>query len=479
MAQDSTLNTTVPFKKGTQTLERDCGYLQGEMVAPAGTVTDAIVIDFECTVNATGTTAALTLAQRLSVLALFSVQLKQLLGPNAVNGTLDPYQDAPLDKVRLDALRVIEHEVEGLDDATAGLARTYATGNQQVNFRVYVPCGHLAKVYESPLFTGLSVEQLLDCELTLKRGEGDPFKTAAAALTLGTVKVRFSPGFKKAEARRIGIPVYARRVVNAEQDTITTPTGLVLDLSHEGALVGTQLGIITVKVGGITVTDDPNTPAKVYADFLRKYSGVGEAEKTITSYRTPVYLVTPNNLTRFFGGPVEAKQKDKTVEWAGRCLYIPLLKHEEVMALIEAYAARIESGRQLLAVNTAMYEGLNLDDRLLPYTGITIFLDNEDGFADYSGIFCEKGGKPYVHIPEHRQRQAVAKVMEAMRPGQQQYPQGNRRLVRSAILDEVRWMPGAVTHPEGFRFMSKVREDATAILRDAAASLRPELAAAF
>ncbi|MBZ4422020.1 hypothetical protein [Myxococcus sp. RHSTA-1-4] len=478
MATESTLNTLVPFKKGKQTLERDAGFIQGQMIAPAGTVTDAIVMEVECTISSTGAIGALTLAQRLSVLGLFSASLKQYAGENGAV-IFESYQDVSLDKVRLDALRLLEQEVEGLDDATTGLARSYVLGNNQVVFRAYLPTGHIAKVRESVLFTGLSPEQLLDCEFTLKRGEGDPFTTANVGLALGTVKVTFSPGTKKAEARRIGIPPFTRRVVNAESDTITTPQGLVFDLSHEGPLLGTALGILTVKAGGITVTDDPSTPAKVYADFLRKYPSASDAEKTITSHRTPVYLAAPNALTRHFSGAVEAKQKDRTVEWAGRVLYLPLLKHEEILALVEAYAARIEPGRQLLAVNTALYEGMNLDDRLLPYAGITVLLDNEEGFADYPGLFCERNGRAYVHIPEHRQRQVVAKVAEAMRPGQRQFPSGNLRLVRSAVLDEVRWIPGAVTDPSGFRVMSKVRQDATTILRDAAHALRPELAAAF
>jgi len=472
---ENTLSTLVPFPKGLQTLERDILFGRGQMIAPIGTVTDAIVLDVTCTVSASAATVALTPAQRLAVLSIFSARFTQYL---ADDGTLEPLQGVTLDRVRQAALRLLELDVEGLDDATGGLARPFAVGNNTVTFRAFLPVGALAKVKEGALFTGLSPEQLLDCELAVTKSDADPFKTAAAALTLGTVKVLASPGTKKAEARRLGVMPYLRRVTDAGNDTIKTPEGLVLDLSDESPLGGTQLGSLTVKVGGVVVTDDPSTPAKVYADYLRKYPGVSAAERTLTEALTPVYLASPGNLTRFYSGAVTARQKEKTKEWAGRVLYIPLLTHAEVMGQIRNYAGRMEKGRQVKAVVTGMYERLELDDRLLPYTGITLFADNEEGFSDFAGIFCEQGGEPYVDVPEHLQRHAALRVADAMR-ATSQYPMGNKRLVRSIILDLCRWVPAAITHPDGFRVASKVRQDVTLRVRDACLALDPALASAF
>lgn len=473
--QPSTLNTTVPFRKGQQTLEREAAFLPDQLVAPAGTVTDAIVMEITCNVKATGTPAALTKAEQLKVLAGFSVTFKQGLGD--VVSPLEPFQATPLDKLRLDALRILEQDVEGLEDTVTGLQKAWATGSNTVTFRAYLPCGHLAKIAESIFFTGLSPEQLLDCELSLVKA-ADPFASVNAALELTSCKVVFSPGTKKGEARRIGFMPHARRVVNAEQDFIKTPEGLVLELSDEGALLTTALRAITVRAGGVTVTDDPSTPAKVYADFLRKYPKVGDAEKSITEHRTPVYVLAPTALTRAYSGAVEAKQKDKQKEWQGRALYIPLPSHAEVMALVEQFAKRLEPGRAMLAVSTAMYEKLEVDDRLLPYAGMTIILDNEDGFAEFSGIYCGRNGSAYVTVPEHRQRACAHKIQDAMR-STPTFPSGNRALVDSIILDECRWVPGAVTHPSGLAVMSKVRQDVTALIREAAVSLNPALRSAF
>src|SRR5215217_3554656 len=223
MPQESTLTTTVPFPKGRQNLERDAGFERGEMRAPAGTVTDAIVTDVEMTVAATGNTSALTLPQQISVLAAFTASLKLHLGDTGA--TLEPFQGVTLDRLRLDALRILEQEVEGLEVGSGGLATAFVTGNNVLKFRAFLPTGHIAKIREAVLFTGLSVEQLLDAEMKLSRSDADPFKTASAALTLSSVRVTFSPGTKKAEARRLGIPPHVRRVVNAESDTISTPEG--------------------------------------------------------------------------------------------------------------------------------------------------------------------------------------------------------------------------------------------------------------
>ncbi|TQF17227.1 hypothetical protein FJV41_04075 [Myxococcus llanfairpwllgwyngyllgogerychwyrndrobwllllantysiliogogogochensis] len=476
MPQESTLTTTVPFPKGRQNLERDAGFARGEMRAPVGTVTDAVVMDCELTVTASANTAALTLPQQISVLAAFSVSLKLHLGDTGA--TLEPFQSVTLDRLRLDALRLLEQDAEGLAAASGGLATAFVTGNNSLKFRAYLPTGHVAKIREAVLFTGLSVEQLLDAELTLSRSDADPFKTAAAALALSSVRVTFSPGFKKAEARRLGIPPHVRRVVNAESDTITTPEGLVVDLSHDGALAGNLLGALTVRAGGVLVADDPATPATIYADWLRKYPGASTEEKTVTTYRTPVFVIAPNVLTRHYAGSVSAKMKEKATEWAGRVLYIPLLTHDQVCSMVEQYAGRIERGRAILAVCTAMYEGMSVADHMLPYTGMTIFRDDEEGFSDYPGLYCAAGGKPYVVVPEQRQRAAAYRVKDAM-ASTPQHPTGNRRLVRSIVLDECRWVPGAVTDPGGFEVISKVRQDVTAILRGAASSKWAELANAF
>ncbi|MFP2960421.1 hypothetical protein ACLEPN_22020 [Myxococcus sp. 1LA] len=475
----STLNTTVPYPNGTKDLNFDASFPVGTLEAPHGTVTDAQVFEVSCSVNATAATPALTSAQRLSVLAAFSVTFRQhLAAPGENGGTLDPIQDVPLDDVRLDALRLLSQEVELLDDTVTGLAKAFVLGSNTITFRVFLPTGHVEKIAESELFSGLSREQLLDCEMKLKKA-GDPFKTAAAALTLTACQVRFSPGTKKAEARRIGIVPHARRVVNAQSDTITTPPGLVLELSHKGALASTPLTALQVSVNGDTVTDDPSTPREVYADFMRKMGDtISDPEKTITSARTPVYVVARGAMTRMYSGAVSAKQRTKTAEWDGRALYIPLLSHQEVMGLIKRYAARLETGQAILAVNTAMYEGLDIEDRLIPYCGFTVFRQDEEGFHDYSGIYCAKGGNPYVVVPEQRLRMAALKVADAMRPSQR-FPGGNRALVRSIVLDECRWVPGSITHPDGFRLTTAVREDVTRFIRDAAMSLNGALAAAL
>ncbi|MCE9674083.1 hypothetical protein LY474_40470 [Myxococcus stipitatus] len=476
MPQESTLLTTVPFRKGKQVLEREAGYTPGQMMAPPGTVCDAIVMDFECQVSASAAVAtALTMTQRLAVLSLFTFNLKLSL---AGEQTMEPWQGTTLDRMRLASLRILELDAEGLDDATGGLARTYAAGNNTVSFRVYAPTGHVAKIRESALFTGLSPEQLLDADMSVTRGDADPFRGANASLTLSTVKVTFSPGLKKAEARRLGLPVHERKLTNAESDTVSTPDGLVLDLSQEGALLGTTLGIVRVTVGGITVADDPATPARIYADYLRRYPGVSQGEKDITTSRTPLYLVSPGPLTRQFAGSVAVKQKERTTEWAARVLYLPLPSHEVVMGMVQAYAARLEPGRSVIAVSTAMYEGMQVDDALLPYCGMTLFRDDEEGYGDYPGLYCSAGGTPYVYVPEQRQRQAALKVADAMRKTPM-YPAGNKRLVKSVVLDEVRWVPGAITAPGGFAVMSRVRQDVTTVIREAVTSYNAALSGAL
>lgn len=474
----STLNTLVPFPNGTKDLNFDASFPVGTLVAPHGTVTDALVFEVSCAVNATAANAALTPTQRQAVLASFSVSFRQhLASPGESGGILDPYQGVPLDEVRLDALRLLEQEVEGLDDTVTGLAKPFVAGANTLTFRVFLPLGHLAKVAESELFSGLSHEQLLDCELKLKKA-GDAFKTAVPALSLTACQVRFIPGTKKAEARRIGLVPHVRPVFNAQSDTITTPPGLVMELSHRGALATTPLTALMVTVNGDVVTDDPSTPREVYADYLRKYPSISTEERTITSSRTPVYVVAPGAMTRMFTGAVSAKQKTKTTEWDGRALFLPLLSHQEVMALIKRYAARLENGQAVLAVNTALYEGLDVEDRLIPFCGFTLFRHDEEGHHDYSGIYCAKGGNPYVVIPEQRQRQAALKVADAMRASDR-FPGGNQALVRSIVRDECRWIPGSITHTDGFRVPTPVQEDVKRIIRDAATSLNASLAVAL
>nr|ABX46787.1 hypothetical protein pMF1.4 [Myxococcus fulvus] len=459
------LNTTVAFRKGLQQFEKDVGFQVGQMVAPAGTVTDAVCMEFQCSVSTTSAVGALTMVERLQVLSKIRASFAQILGEDAGGLRLDPIQGQSLDNIRLDAIRLLGLDMDGLEDNTTGLAKAFAVGSNQVTFKVFLPVGHLEKVAESAYFTGLSPEQLLDCELTVTR-DVDPFQAVKSALT-STIKVLFAPGTKKAEARRIGLMPHCRSITNAESDTLATPEGLVLDFSHMAPMQDKEVKAMSVRVGNVLVTDVPSTPEHVYADFLRKFPSISAAEKTLTATRTPIFLAEPNVMTRMHAGRVEAKVQERTAEWDGRVLYVPLHDHAQVFALVRTYAKRIESGRHLLAVNTAMYEGLDIEDRLLPYVGMTVFLNTEEGFSDFPGIYCKQGGEPYVTVPEHRLRQAAVRVADAMR-STTTHPNGNRDLVKSVVNDEARWVPGAVTHGDGLRVSSKVRQDVQALIRDAA-----------
>ncbi|NTX62622.1 hypothetical protein HUA74_18380 [Myxococcus sp. CA051A] len=462
------MTTTVPFEKGEQILTRDVGFKQKEMEAPDGTVTDAIVVRFLCDVSAGGVVAALTEPERLQVLSGFKVSLKQFLPDGS---TLEPWQMEPLDRVRDDSVRWLKQDVDNFEGATDGLARAYASGSQQVNFTCYIPTGHAAVIAESHKFTGLSPEQLKDCTFNITK-DGDPFKTAKSTLTLTAVKVIMSPGTKKSEARRIGVPVFARRVVNANGYEIKTEPGLCLSLEDMTPYASTTLGALRVTAGGVTVTNDPSTKVEIFADLVRDYASAGRAmdakELGINARRTLVYGVSPNALTRIYTGVVEARQIVKNKEWEGRALYLPLLSHAQTMALIKGYSRHIPDGRVLHAVSTGMYEGLEVDDKALPYTGMTLFLDNEPDFPSYAGIRCEKGGTPYVYVPDHRLRAAALKVVSVMRRSDS-HPAGDTRMARAIVLDEARWVPAAVTSTRGFDEMSAVREEVAMQIRAATA----------
>ncbi|AGC45457.1 hypothetical protein MYSTI_04157 [Myxococcus stipitatus DSM 14675] len=458
------MTTTAAFPKGEQPLHRDAALKKGEMQAPAGTVTDAVCVRFLADVQATGASAAFTVAERLAVLSGFRVSLTQEL-PGGIK--LQPWQSETLDKVRDDALRWLKLDVDGFADDASGLAQPFEDGVQAVNFTAYIPTGHTPNIAESTRITGLGVEQLLDCEFILTR-VGDPFKAVRPTLKLTNLKVIMSPGVKKAEARRIGLPVYARRVVNANGYEIRTEPGLVLCLEDMAPHEANLLSALRVTAGGVKVTDDPNGKAEILADLLRDYESGGRPmdprEESINARRTVVFAQPPNALTRMYSGHVEARQVTRNKEWEGRALYFPLLSHAETMALVQAYAQHIPDGRVVHAVCTGMYEGLECDDKSLPYTGMTLFLDNESDFPSYPGLRCSKGGVPYVYIPEHRLRAAALKVISVM-ARTTAHPGGDTRMARAIVLDEARWIPGAVTSERGFDEMSAVRQEVAERIR--------------
>lgn len=473
---NSTLNTTAPFiKDQLQTWDKSCGFTAGQMQSHDGSVCDAIVADVTCIIEAGGAVTALTATERRKVLEGMHVFLK--MKTHDTGATLEPFVGRKLADVNDDAARYLGHSVD-FSNATDGLARAYVLGNNTVKFRAYIPTGHVNKFEESPKFTGLDPVQLLGTELDLTRIE-DPFNAAKGTLTLKSAKVLFTPGGKLAEERRIFVPVNVRRVTAGEDATVKTPEGLVLEVSQVGPLAGNTLGTLTVKCNGKTVAADPATAATIYADYLAKSGTLPADEADLTARRTPVFLQSFGPLTRFRVGAVEVTQKDKQINWDVTCVYIPLLSHQQVMDLIQGYAATMKDATQILVVNTAQYEGLEVADALIPYCGFTVFTERDAGFLEYPGVFCRKGGVPTVHIPDDRRDMAAARVAHAMRPGQERFPTGNRGKVRNIVLDECRWIPGTVISTEGYRKVSPNRQDAAAIIRDAAALLNPALAAAF
>ncbi|MBN9685390.1 MULTISPECIES: hypothetical protein [unclassified Corallococcus] len=459
----------VPFADGTKDLRPygDATMTKGSMIISPKQ--SCIAIEARVTANVlnsdSSTVAALAMADRLTLLSAYTLYVKRFLSEK---DTIQPYQGQALPVVRDDFRTQQELDFVGLTGNTAGtLGGSFAVGMNKVDFTVLIPMGHLAFIKDSEKFTGICAEQLLDFEVKLKMG-ADPFKAANVKLALSSQTVTYVPRTRKARSRRHGVVFHSADINNPQSDTITTESGLVLNIWNKGALAGTNLETLRVTVktdeGAVIVTDEPNTPAEVFKKYDLEPGSDSIEDSGHTDARTPLFLNEEKPLKNMFAGPVAVKQVKKKEDFDGIVNYCPTPSTAQVLAEVAQMAAKLPKNRQLLAVNTAILEKMDVEDAHLPFCGFTGLTDQDVPFYDYAGLRCLPGGVPFVVIPPQKLRNAALRILDAMKKSPE-YPEGNTGAAESIRQQLAREIPGAIVDVvDGFTVPSWVYSQVQSML---------------
>ena|GEM_PF-2815292 len=464
---------TYPFKDGLLKLlaGSSVSLAKGKMVVPKGTATYYIKADFSTVVASTATVSALATSARDNVLKAFPVYFTAC---ESLREKIICLNGDDLLLIRGDTRKLGERDMLGYADSTTGLARAFAIGNNTVTWSSYITVSHIESINESLKVLGLSAKQMLDSSMTVKCSS-DPFKAANSALAMGDVYVRFTAVYENVRGRRIGVPVVARSATSVGNKSIKTDDGLVVALEQMKSLATTALGNLAVRRGELPEVDGLG-PAAIEAAYERA-PDTNAIEAANTESRTLISGLVDSPLSAVTTGAVEGTQEVLQEEWNIRWYGLPALTQNQVFDLVALEASDLNSGKKLLAVNTAAVERVEVEDEHLRFTGATCFEGHEADFFAWSGLMCSSGGQPTVWIPPHLRRQYARRIIEARRPSAE-YPSGSTGLVDSIIREAARPIPGAVVAADGFEEVTYVYSEVKRLLEAEAAQLEQGVAIA-
>jgi hypothetical protein len=304
-----------------------------------------------------------------------------------------------------DSWRLLERDAVGGVGEASGLEAPVVEGENILECTVPFSLAHVEFIREAGQLFGLGAHQLLDMSLTIKV---DPEMLKALDANVMLTKVGCDLRVIEAEDsegdRESLVPEIVEVKGNSE-DSVIGPDGLTLSAEQWlKPLTGTGKSAIQVlahvKVGGRVVAEDPATPTDIQYAYERD-PNTATLEASLSTKRTPLYLVADSPIAKIPVGPVEIKMRSHYEDLVVRFLVLPLLAHEEVMGRIARRASMLEDNQEIHAVCTHMVENLaeQVNHEQQPFVGWTYFTADDPRFHELPGIRCKKGGKPYVRLP--------------------------------------------------------------------------------
>lgn len=459
------MNEITPYINGRKLLTkgRDAAMELGEMIGEPGAITYGMALVIELLVEASADTAALTNAQVEDVLDSLKFYFKP---SHCLSAEIETYQNETLLDIRNDCRRLLRRDYRDVADDTTGLKQPFLDGNNVLTFTVYVPFAYARHIMQASKVMGLGRVQMLDSSARVKV-ESDAFKAASANLTLKDSHVTFAPLWENGHARFIGIPMLSVALVAPEKKSLKTDPGLVLSVEQEVPLADTLLEELTIKVGGVTVTRE-QTPEVIQRAY-EEGPGFSASEDLISLYRTALYV--PKGDTEFAQlqtGAVEVAQTKLLEAWKVRALYLPYLTTQQVFDLVKREAEDIKPGQQILAINAAVYDGVDVNEEQLPFAGFVVLESTDPAFYEHQGIRCAHGGEPEVYIPPHMAENYARRIVDVMKPSAT-FPQGAGGAA-DGVREEAAWrIPAFIVHPDGSEYTSHVASQVERILKGAVA----------
>jgi hypothetical protein len=421
-----------------------------QMLIPEGTSAAGFEVRVTCYITATADdSGGLNTAAQQAILDGITMTFQRDL--LASTGPRTPINQETLADLVLDSRRLLERaEVGGVGSAT-GLQAPLTAGSNILTVVIPVSLAHVEFIDEAPKFAGLSWLQLLDAELSFKV---DPEMVKALDSNATLTKVGFDVRVieqELSEGEREALTPEIRIVKSGEQDSVEGPEGLTLSAEHTTkSLTGssvTDIESIKVTVGGAVVTDDPATPFDVQSAYERR-PNTGTTEAGLKAYRTPLYVVADTPASKLMPGQVKVQMQNHDEDLVVRYLYLPLLRHEEVIARVVRRAQQLDGAEDFIhAVTSPMVEGFDISFPALPYMGWEYFTSEDPRFHELPGLRCKKGGRPFVYMPPTKLVPAATEYRIA-RASQGAAAQG------AAVAVVAKWgkyIPGFITSSKGLQ----------------------------
>jgi len=369
-----------------------------QIIGVSGTAARSIRARFRAKVvcNTTAKPGGLSAAQQAAILGNVSVDFTVL---NGEAQPFTPYKSIPLTKLRIGGKVMLEKDAVGVGSAT-GLQAPIVVGTNILTWDSFLPLGHVEFLNLWNKLGGLGDEQLRTCALTIKTG-AEPLKGGDATVELTEVSFQLFADTQDAPegAQSWGETVHYERLVNSDDDEVTTKDGLVFVVYDEAnPLSASAFQRIRVLRNGKPITDDPCTPASVDAWFAVQ-PDTGTVEASITSDVVPLYRMADMDLDDVQPGPITVKMVDDVTEFALGYWYMPLPQAAQVHAALKKMLERYPAGTVLHAVSKATVLGLKVKDSLLPFLGFYVYKADHQTAKTTAGLRIEANKDPYIWVP--------------------------------------------------------------------------------
>ncbi|ATB36290.1 hypothetical protein CYFUS_001704 [Cystobacter fuscus] len=428
------LSTLTLTGQGTQALLE-----KGKLVLGKGRLMQGIRALMTVSIaNASGTSRALTDAERQSFLDGYSLKLSY-----GKNGRRTPYNMLTLTRLQRIARFLYGSEWEGYTSTTMGLARTLTTGaTTQVQLYVTIPTGRLWQLGAQRRLFGVGRTQAAGMQLELFR-KVDVLPsgfTVSGNVTFDIIPDDYS---KKGPEQWTYLPEWLE--VDETDKVARLPRGCVLlAVERSSTLAASQLTDIAAFVDGEELYTNMSA-AQAYTQVLDLPNQPAEGD--ISDRETVLYSITSDmELRDWLSGNFRVEQITKTLgttRLGG--LVIPIPEHGEVLADVADAAGKNGRNKTLKAVSAAAYYGIaggELPHSLYPYLPMVLLDTDDKEFQRFPGLVSQGGGATDVYLPGSLIANGRAMYAQAMA---NQEPALAEDVVRQAALA----VPGCVQDTHG------------------------------
>jgi hypothetical protein len=437
---------------------RKC-YPKGQIVFEAGELKalgevgqadTLLILKLLVTVESTAALPALTATQRQEFLDSLTLDMRFDGGKSGAaksteddDNLLHPFQKASLkDLVRVNK-RLVEKLPKGLTDATAGLAQPIASGITTLGTTLYISLGKVEFVDEDELLFGIGADLLARLQLTLKP-TFDYLRQLDSRMQMKELSAEFRSLRERAPGRRVALPALVRSYKPAapKADVTTLRGGVVLDaVDLTRPLAQNAKGVLIVHVGGVVVTDTPDTAADVHEKYLL-HPDTDAVEESIADDATPIHEVSDRAFATLMGGELRAEQETYVETWNLQVSVLPAPSEQEARRLLQRLSEEtLTPGQVNHFTNTPGVTGVAVPAALLPAAGVTAFYTTDPEASELPGLRYDRSGAGYLYVPADSLDSAARSYAGALLENN---GQGNPQKMAVAVETIARHVPGAV-----------------------------------